>query len=74
MRMTEREVGYMHALAEVQCEVRRMAQDPSTSSEGKLELLGVLSFLSELVDTNVLRHGRFRTADSCNENVEEREG
>jgi hypothetical protein len=56
--MTEREAGYTHALSDVQVEVRRMVQDPSTSSKGKLELLGVLSFLSELVDTNVLRYSR----------------
>jgi hypothetical protein len=71
--MTEREAGYTHALSDVQVEVRRMVQDPSTSSKGKLELLGVLSFLSELVDTNVLRYSRSGEADSCKENVEERE-
>jgi hypothetical protein len=51
--MTERDAGYLHALADVQSEVRRTVQDPSTSTEGRLELLGVLSFLSELVDLRV---------------------
>ena len=51
--MTEREAGYLLALSDVQSEVRKMVQDPSTSREGKLELLGVLSFLSELVDVKV---------------------
>ena len=54
--MTERDAGYLHALADVQSEVRKMVQDPSTSSEGKLELLGVLSLLSELVDMKVRAH------------------
>jgi len=51
--MTEREAGYLHALSDVQNEVRRMVQDPSTSRDGRLELLGVLSLLSELVDVKV---------------------
>jgi hypothetical protein len=51
--MTERDASYLHALADVQSEVRRTVQDPSTSTEGRLELLGVLSFLSELVDVRV---------------------
>jgi hypothetical protein len=57
VRMTERDAGYLEALSDVQSEVRRSVQDPSTSSEGKLELLGVLSFLSDLVGTKMLRHG-----------------
>lgn len=51
--MTERDAGYLHALSDVQSEVRKTVQDPSTSREGRLELLGVLSFLSELVDVKV---------------------
>jgi hypothetical protein len=56
IRMTERDAGYMLALSDVQSEVRKMVQDPSTSREGKLELLGVLSLLSELVDGKVRAH------------------
>ena len=69
--MIERDAGYLHALSDVQSEVRRMVQDPSTSSEGKLELLGVLSLLSELVDTKMRRQDRQVTAGAGNENVEE---
>ena len=69
--MTECEIGYMHALSDVQCEVRRMAQDPSTSSEGKLELLGVLSFLFELVETKVVRHSCCKATGSENEKGKE---
>jgi hypothetical protein len=56
MRMTEREAGYLHALADVESEVRKTVQDPSTSTEGRLELLGVLSLLSELVAVKVQSH------------------
>lgn len=51
--MLERDAGYLQALADVQSEVRKTVQDASTSTEGRLELLGVLSFLSELVDVRV---------------------
>ena len=51
--ITERDTGYLQALADVQSEVRKTVQDPTTSREGRLELLGVLSFLSELVDVRV---------------------
>ena len=70
--MTEREVGYMQALSDVQHEVQQMVQDPSTSSEGKLELLGVLSFLTETIDTKATRRDGY-AAVAGNENVEERE-
>jgi len=51
--ITERDAGYLQALADVQSEVRKTVQDPTTSRDGRLELLGVLSFLSELVDVRV---------------------
>jgi hypothetical protein len=51
--MSERDAGYLQALADVQSEVRKTILDPSISREGKLELLGVLSFLSDLVDVRV---------------------
>jgi hypothetical protein len=51
--LTERDAGYLLALSDVQSEVRKMVQDTSTSHEGQLELLGILSFLSELVDVKV---------------------
>lgn len=47
--MTDLEAGYLQALSDVHAEVRQMVQDPTTSSEGKLELLGVLSFLHEQI-------------------------
>ena len=47
--MTDVEAGYLQALSDVHAEVRQMVQDPTTSSEGKLELLGVLSFLHERI-------------------------
>lgn len=50
-----------------------MAQDTSTTFEGKLELLGILSFLSELADTKVLRRGGYTDAGSGNHNVGERD-
>ncbi|KQP82839.1 hypothetical protein [Methylobacterium sp. Leaf117] len=53
--MTERDAGYLYALADVQSEVRKMVLDPSTSKDGKLELLGVLSLLSMLVDAKMQR-------------------
>jgi hypothetical protein len=63
--MTERDTGYLHALAGVQNEVRMMVHDSSTTSEGKLELLGVLSLLSELVDAKIRSNrGHVATATS----------
>ena len=56
MPMTERDAGYLYALADVQSEVRKMVLDPTTSKDGKLELLGVLSLLSELVDAKMRHH------------------
>ena len=72
MRMTEHEVGYMQALSDVQHEVQQMVQDPSTSSEGKLELLGVLSFLTETIDARMLRQGRYGTVVTGNDGFQER--
>ena len=51
--ITERDAGYLQALADVQSEVRKTVQDSSTSRDGRLELLGVLSFLSEFVNVKV---------------------
>lgn len=47
--MTDVEAGYLQALSDVHAEVQQMVQDPTTSSEGKLELLGVLSFLHDRI-------------------------
>ncbi|KQP63284.1 hypothetical protein ASF41_22360 [Methylobacterium sp. Leaf111] len=71
--MTERDAGYLQALADVQGEVRKTVQDPSTSREGRLELLGVLSFLSDLVDVKVRAYHDEAAASTFAEDRWERE-
>lgn len=53
--------GYRQALLDMQAEVREMVQDPSTSSEGRLELLGLLSFVSDQIDAKKAGHRDHRT-------------
>ena len=61
--------GYLQALVDVQFEVRQMVQDSSTSSEAALELLGVLSFVSGLIDGKVTRDGGHGTEGASDENA-----
>lgn len=51
--MTESNAGYLQDRAGVQSKVRKTMQNLSPSTEGRLALLGVLSFLSKLVDVKV---------------------
>lgn len=47
--MTDREAGYLKALKDVQDTVRQMVNDLGSSPEGKVDLLGVVSFLADLI-------------------------
>ena len=49
--MTEYDAGYLRALRDVQISVRQMADDLGSTSEGKVEILGV-SFLEGMIRTN----------------------
>lgn len=54
--MTEYEAGYLQALKDVQITTRHMVSQ-TDAPEGKIELLGVVSFLEGLIQTKVERHG-----------------
>ena len=51
--MTDHDAGYVQALMDMQMAIRRMVNDLGTSSEGKIELLGVVSFLDTMIKTKM---------------------
>ena len=51
--MTDHEAGYVQALMDMQIALRRMVHDEGASPEGKIELLGVVSFLGVMIKTKM---------------------
>jgi hypothetical protein len=47
--MTDFEAGYLQALSDIHSTVWQAAQQIGTHSEGRLELLGVISLLNEQI-------------------------
>jgi hypothetical protein len=50
MNVTDFEAGYLRALTDMQAAVRLMVNEPSTSPDGRVDLLGVVSLLESLID------------------------
>ena len=72
--MTSYEAGYLQALKDARVTARQMVADLGASPEGKVELLGMISFLTDLIDAKVVRHGDHGTEGASNENAPERDG
>ena len=51
--MTDHDAGYVQALMDVQVAIRQMVKELSPSPEGKIELLGVVSFLDIMIKTKM---------------------
>ena len=51
--MTDHDAGYVQALMDMQVAIRTMVKDLNPSPEGKIELLGVVSFLDILIKTKM---------------------
>ena len=51
--MTDHDAGYAQALMDMQMTIRLMVKDLVASPEGKIELLGVVSFLDIMIKTKM---------------------
>ena len=51
--MNDHDAGYVQALMDMEMAIRRMAGGLVISPEGKIELLGVVSFLDILIKTKM---------------------
>lgn len=67
--MTKYEAGYLQVLRDVQVAVRTFL-DETASLDGKLELLGVLSFVDSMIGTSAAGDGGETVDEPANENVE----
>ena len=67
--MTSYEAGYLQALKDAQIIARQMVADLGASPEGKVELLGMISFLTNLIDAKVTRHGDHGTEGASDEDA-----
>ena len=47
--MTDHDAGYVQALMDMQMAIRQMVKELVASPEGKIELLGVVSFLDIMI-------------------------
>ena len=61
--MTDHEAGYVQALMDVQVTIRQMVKELSPSPEGKIELLGVVSFLDIMIKTKMKPSGLHDASD-----------
>ena len=67
--MTSYEAGHLQPLKDARITAQQMITDLGTSPEGKVELLGMISFLTNLIDAKVTRLGGHGTEGASNENA-----
>ncbi|WP_264046161.1 hypothetical protein [Methylobacterium flocculans] len=67
--MTSYEAGYLQALKDAQITARQLVADLGASPEGKVELLGMISFLTNLIDDKVARQGDHGTEGASDEDA-----